>query len=243
MLNPRAEPQKALSKVEVFELVAGGILEDYTGKLVEQHGIGFEPNDEFTRGLRDVGAGERLLKLLLAARPGSPAARELSNTKQEELLHHLLRGTGERGKKSYPEAEREFRAALQLDSESWALHFVLGNLLAQQSQWGAATPEYRAALRLNADYAVAHLALGMAFGNQGDNKEARADFQEATRLAPDNLSAHFNLGIALEQTGDVEGAMAEYRRALTLKPDFAPAHINLGGQAGPNLILSAEEEG
>lgn len=68
----------------------------------------------------------------------------------------------------YPEAEQEFRVALQLDPDNASLHSALGYVLHEQKAWDRAAAEYRTAIRLQPDVAWAHAVLGVALAVKGE---------------------------------------------------------------------------
>jgi Flp pilus assembly protein TadD len=147
--------------------------------------------------------------------------------KVRALVDHTKRG-GDLSKKGlHLEAEREYRAALQLDPESDYLHFCLGYVLSKQKRSDEAIAEYLEAIRLKPDDGPAHHNVGLLLVERGDVDGGIAELREAVRLMPDDAQAHHKLGVALVRKGDLDSAIAECRRAIDLKPG-AGVYTTLG---------------
>jgi len=145
-----------------------------------------------------------------------------------EAARHQAAASDFESKQLYSQAEEEYRAALQLDSNNGALQSALGHVLLAERKWDEAISALRGATSLQPDDAVAHNNLGVALQTVGNVTEAIPEFREAIRLQPDYLEAHSNLGHALEKQNDLSGSITEYREVLRLKPDDAEAHFHLG---------------
>ncbi len=127
-----------------------------------------------------------------------------------------------------PQAEQEYRAALELAPQDAALRFALGNTLVQERKWDEAMVAYREALRLKPDDPEIHNNLAVCLQATGNVSSAIPEYREALRLKPDYIEAQVNLGDAYQQERDLDGAMAEYRQALSLKPQDADILYRLG---------------
>lgn len=130
------------------------------------------------------------------------------------------------------EAERAYRAALDLDNlhvESW---IGLGELLSAQHRWLDAAECYRRAAELFPDQAALFNGLGVALKNAGRTDEAIAAFERAIRLDPSDYQAHGNLGVAWAIKGNTAVAEQELRAALALNPRHWDAWNALGALYG-----------
>ncbi len=145
-----------------------------------------------------------------------------------EAARHQAAASDFESKQLYSQAEEEYRAAVQLDSNNGALQSALGHVLLAERKWDEAISALRGATSLQPDDAVAHNNLGVALQTVGNVTEAIPEFREAIRVQPDYLEAHSNLGHALEKQNDLSGSITEYREVLRLKPDDAEAHFHLG---------------
>jgi len=146
----------------------------------------------------------------------------------DEVGRHQGAASDLERKQQYPQAEQEYRAALQLDSNNASLQAALGHVLLQERKWDEAISTLRGAISSQPDDAVAHNNLGVALQTVGNVADAVPEFREAIRLQPDYLEAHSNLGHALEKQNDLIGSITEYREVLRLKPDDAEGHFHLG---------------
>ncbi len=227
--------QELLDKVQLLALLAGGVESERVARSVEQRGIDFEPTEGYLQTLRAAGADEDLLKAVRAAKQVKAPGAEPTTRTKEAVIEHLGRGAELRQKKSYLQAEQEFRAALDLEPGNSVVHFALGNALTQQKKGDGAISEYREAVRLQPDYVEAHYNLGCALYQKHDLDGAIAEYREVVRLEPGFAQAHNNLGCALYEKHDLDGAIAEVRKAVHLNPGNAQAH--------KNLALALEQKG
>jgi serine/threonine-protein kinase len=152
----------------------------------------------------------------------------LTHRPSEMLAEHRSNAEDLASRKLYPEAEQEYRAALQYDADSAPLKAALADVLIQQKKWDEGISMLREVISARPDDALAHNNLGVALQTEGNVPDAIPEYREALRLKPDYLEAHQNLGGALEKQNDLTGSMAEYREVLRLRPDDAEAHYHIG---------------
>ncbi len=146
----------------------------------------------------------------------------------EQIARHRAAAADFESQKLYPQAEKEYRAAAELDSNDATLRSALGNVLIQEKKWDEGIATLREAVSLRPEDAVAHNNLGVALQTVGNIPDAVTEYREALRLKPDYAEAHQNLGDALQKQNDLAGAIAEYRLVLQSKPDDPEAHFHLG---------------
>jgi len=224
-----ASAKKPLTQVQVFALLAGQVPSHRVTMLVQERGIDFEPTDNYLQEVRLAGGEDELISALKSAKiTKPPGADSTFQARQAQIRRHMARGAELAKKGRYAEAEPEYRAALQLDSQNDDVYVSLAYVLLQQRKWGDAASAAREALRLNPSNDTAHSNLGAALGNKGDWNGYIAEEREALRLNPENDAAHINLGLALGDKGDWDGDIAEEREALRLNPNNDTAHNNLG---------------
>ena len=126
------------------------------------------------------------------------------------------------------EAERSYRAVLQIDQSNFDCLQNLGLLLAQQGRFDEAAGLLRAAIRQDPLSAEAHNNLGNVLAITKRHDEAVASYRSAIALNGDQAQAHGNLGNVLALLGRYDQAVASYRNAIALKPDYAEACNNIG---------------
>lgn len=126
------------------------------------------------------------------------------------------------------DAERGYRATLEVDpAHVDALH-LLGVLRHQQGQHEEAADLVRRAADLRPQDAALQLNLGNALKALGRLDQAIERFRNALTLAPTFPMAHYNLGNAYALAGRHEDAVDAFEKSLRLQPMDASSHVNLG---------------
>jgi len=184
-----------------------------------------EPIPQETGGSSYLG---RAVLVILAAAIMGGFWYHSTHRPEAQIARHQAAAADFESKQLYPQAEQEYRAALQLDANNASLQAALGHTLLEEKKWDEAISTLRAATALQPDDAVAHNNLGVALQTAGNVAEAIPEFREAIRLKADYLEAHSNLGHALEKQNDLIGAIVEFREVMRIKPDDAEAHFHLG---------------
>jgi tetratricopeptide (TPR) repeat protein len=111
-------------------------------------------------------------------------------------------------------AIRNYRTALETDSDSVATRINLGNALRSKGDLDAATEAYQSALDREPRNANAHNSLGTVLRARGDVDEAILRYRYAITLDPDFYLAHYNLANALQSKGEFKEAVVHYFEAL-----------------------------
>jgi tetratricopeptide (TPR) repeat protein len=126
------------------------------------------------------------------------------------------------------EAERVYRAILQIDGKHVdALHY-LGVVCNQRGRPAEAEPLLRQAIAIDPQSSAAHNDLGIALAALGRQEDAIAEYQRAVAAKPGFHQAYNNLGTALLALGRPEEAAANFEKALTFDPKAPEVHDNLG---------------
>ena len=116
------------------------------------------------------------------------------------------------------DAEREFRALLQLTPGYAAAHERLGDTLNNQGRLDEAAAEYALYLRAVPNDFDALTKMGSALSRSGRHDNATRALSSAVSLQPDNATAHANLANAFLNKQDFPAAEREARRAVALNP-------------------------
>ncbi len=120
----------------------------------------------------------------------------------------------------FPESEREFRRAIELNPNYATAHHWLGNsLLVTLGRFDEAVKEGRRAMELDPLSLIINADLGSTLLVARRYDEAIAQLQRTLKLDSNFAYAHWNLGEALYLKGDLPGAIAEYQRADALDDD------------------------
>jgi tetratricopeptide (TPR) repeat protein len=108
-------------------------------------------------------------------------------------------------------AMTEFQKATELNPESAAAFFNLGEVYMQSHRYGDAIKPLKQALTLHGEFPGIHESLGFALLSQGFAAEAVPQFQAA--------NSREGLGIAQLETGDLADAVSNLEAALAAHPD------------------------
>ncbi len=142
----------------------------------------------------------------------------------------------------YPQAEREFRAALALDPRAAAAHAGLGVLYDLTRRPAEAEPAHRAAIALAPRYAPFWNNLGFSLLVVDRADEACAALEQALALDPSLAVAYNNLGFAHGRKRDYIAAERAFRAAGTeahTRMNLSIAHAR-NGDATTAARLRAE---
>lgn len=129
-----------------------------------------------------------------------------------------------------PQAESEFRAALQQRPNIPGIHLELGLVYAGSAQWAKAEEEFRAETKLQPGNAEATYRLGAALLQQGKAHEAREELTRADRLRPDMPEILYSIGKAASLEGDAAAAEKAWLHLLRIEKNTslaAQAHFGL----------------
>lgn len=143
----------------------------------------------------------------------------------------------------YREAERETKAALDVNPDLAYSHELLGRIYAWSGREERAIKEYRSALEIDPGFASAYGDLGIIYADRGDYRSAIREFKKAIRYGRAEEEPHFNLGVLYVRMGKYDEAIFELRKALRINPRHPRAHGSLGDvYFGRRLFDSAIEE-
>ncbi len=129
-----------------------------------------------------------------------------------------------------PQAEAEFRSALQKRPDIPGLHLELGLVYAGAAQWPKAEEEFRGEAKLQPGDAEAHYRLGSALLQQGKIPEAREELGRSNQLKPDMPETLYSIGKAASLDNDSKSAEAAWSRQIEIEKDSplaAQAHFGL----------------
>jgi tetratricopeptide (TPR) repeat protein len=111
-------------------------------------------------------------------------------------------------------AIRNYRIALETDSESVRTRISLGNSLRSAGELDAAIEMLESALEREPRNANAHNSLGAVLREKGELETAILRYRFAVKLDPDFYLGHYNLANALQAQGKFEEAIVHYVKAL-----------------------------
>jgi len=126
------------------------------------------------------------------------------------------------------EAERLYRAVLQVDTGHQGSLHNLATISTQRGQAGEAEALMLQALARQPGSTTALFGLGNALQALGRFEEAKTCFERALAINPNLPEAEHNCGNALLSLGRHGEAVERYRRAMALRPGYAEAHYHTG---------------
>ncbi len=218
-----------LNQVQVFAQLGAESPVQRITMLVKDRGIDFTVKDDYLQEVRLAGGDDELVAALKKAKVIPPMTDDpAGQTRQTEVRQHVARGAEFKLKGLYPDAEKEFRAALTLGTPDPDVYLSLASVLGREKKWDDDVTAARESLRLNPENVMAHIVLGLALAGQGDWDGAVAEDREALRMNSKDDYAHAYLGTALGGKHDWDGEIAEERKALDLNPNNDFARANLG---------------
>jgi Tfp pilus assembly protein PilF len=124
-------------------------------------------------------------------------------------------------------SETVWERVLQIDSNSYAAHNNLGNVLSERGESELAIRHFRRSIELNPKYPGPYNNLGFELAGEGELDQAIAMYREAIKVEPQFADAETNLGNALAMKGDYAAAIAHYRRSAEIAPERAGNQFNL----------------
>jgi len=204
-----------------------GIAEIQTGQLPEavanlRAALAAHPNDPdllYYLGRASGLLSKQSVDTLLAAYPDSARAHQ-AMAENYFVLRRM------------PDAEKEYREALQLRPGLPEAHLALGEVYAGAFQWAKAEEEFRIQAKLQPGNAEAAYRLGEALLEQGKAHEARTELLRADRLMPEMPETLYSLGKAASLEGDAAAAEKAWTKLLSIEKQSslaAQAHFGLAG--------------
>ncbi|MCP3677917.1 MAG: tetratricopeptide repeat protein [Deltaproteobacteria bacterium] len=118
-------------------------------------------------------------------------------------------------------AEREYKAALEVEPESMASYFGLGNLYLKRGKYRQAKGIFTKALEINPSSGSIHNNLSWAWLEMGDLDRAEQHVQRALELDPSRRYIYLDtLGVINTGKGEFDKAEVSFLEALNLLPVY-----------------------
>jgi TolB-like protein len=142
------------------------------------------------------------------------AIKSLTIDNELAEAHAALAYTTFRGDWKWPEAEKEFKLAINLKDNYASVHQWYANYLAAQGRFDEAIKETHRTQEIDKASLIinAHLGLVYYFGHRFD--EAIAECQKTIKLDPAFFVARRYLGLSYAQKGMYKEAVAEFEKAV-----------------------------
>ena len=167
----------------------------------------------------------RLLFAETLARQGKlrPAEEQLLIAKQltpNESGIHVNLGQIYAAEKKWPDAQKEFGLALDLNPHNITALERLTSLLMARNQAAQALARVQQFVAANPTDANGHVIQGAVNFQSKNYSIAQAEFERAIQLDPNNLQAYLMLGKLFQAQGQTDLAIARFQKALDLQPKF-----------------------
>jgi tetratricopeptide (TPR) repeat protein len=150
-----------------------------------------------------------------------------SRDPQQEAKTHFQKGEGHLKAGKLPEAEVEFKAALQNDPRMGAAYFQLGEIYHRQENPAAFEAYIRASDLLPND-ATAHIKAANYLIAGGRYEDGRTTALKAVKLDPKNIEALILVGNASAGLNELDNAIQQLQAAQKLDASDPRVYTNLG---------------
>jgi tetratricopeptide (TPR) repeat protein len=124
-------------------------------------------------------------------------------------------------------AEKQLRAAVQINPKEPNVHFGLGYLLWKQSRWSDAAQEFQLELDNNPEHQISRIYLADVWIRQGEFARAQPALEDLVSADQSEPLVHRDLGIIYANAGRYDDAMREFRLAIKIDPDNAETHLEV----------------
>lgn len=141
--------------------------------------------------------------------------------------HHVARGVGLINTQKYPEANEQFRLAVEIDPANITARMNLGSTFVLLRKYDEARAQFEEILRRSPDYAKAHQSLGMLAAQLEKDETAIKHFRAGLKVDKNLADANLALGDALMRLKKYSEAEAAYRRQMELTPRNPSPHMKL----------------
>ncbi len=162
------------------------------------------------------------------ARAAASFARQASEADPRNAEAHRMLGDAALLSGQDAEAEREFTAAIVLESSNARAEYGMGVVAERQKKWNTAASHYRRALELGPKNVAPARGLGRSMSELGDKSAARIAFGRAIEIDPASGEARNDFGVFLFRSDELDRALEELIEAVRLDAASATYHENLG---------------
>ena len=176
-------------------------------------------------------------------RAAASYAKQASEADPRNPEAHRLAGEAALLANQEGEAEREFTAAIGLDSQNAKAQLGLGRVTEAQKKWNTSASHYRRALELDPSSVSAARGLGRSMSALGDKSAARLAFGRAIEIDPISAPARNDFGVFLYRSDELDKSVEELIEAVRLDGSHPTYHENLGrAYRKKGMLKEAERE-
>jgi len=147
-------------------------------------------------------------------------ADDVAELLKQAIAHHIAR--------QLANAERAYRAILQVQPDHAHVHYLLGHLLYETGRLQESVQHQQRAAQFRPGVFEYRFELAQMYAEARRTDDAITAYQAALALRPDAVEVLQLLGNALQDAGRFDDAVNVYHRAIALRPDIPELHNNLG---------------
>ena len=151
-------------------------------------------------------------------RAASSFAKQAAEADPRNAEAHRILGDAALASGQNADAEREFTAAIVLESGNAKAELGLGVVSEREKKWNTAASHYRRALDFDPKSVEAARGLGRSMSEIDDKSAARLAFGRAIEIDPTSALARNDLGVFLYRGDDLDRAIEALIEAVRLEP-------------------------
>ncbi len=197
-----ATPQdnkRALTKVQIIELLNGSVPSTRVAELIHQNGIDFDPDDDYYASVRAAGGEQVVINALKDAAAARPALDNAAKAKQFIKAANTLMDIGD-----VDGALALYHEAIKANPNDGEAHRMLGMALGENKDWQGDINEQRAAILIDPNDAAAQAELKAA---RAALAKANTAAQSGTIVVRTSAGAEVYLDAARRGVTDANGAL------------------------------------
>ena len=120
----------------------------------------------------------------------------------------------------FTESIKQFKKAININSNISEAHYNLGNALSRIEKYSEAIDSYYKAIKIKSDYEKAYNNLGIVFAKINKIDQSIYCYNKSIKIKPNYADPYFNLGIAQNKIGKINEAIENFKKANEVKPDY-----------------------
>jgi len=140
---------------------------------------------------------------------------------------HMCLGLIYEGTGKYPEAEQEYRRAIDLEPTSYAAYVGLASAFEHEGNVADAERTYQRAISFRPQDWFGYNNIGNFYYRHADYDKAIANFKMVTQLAPESFAGYVNLAAVYNDTGRYQDSLEPLKKSIAIRPSFY-AYTNRG---------------
>jgi tetratricopeptide (TPR) repeat protein len=196
-----------------------GLAYESSGKMQEAI---FQFNQTLANNPKDADALYQLARIYKNA--SLEAIERLQTLDPDSFQLHVLQGELDSDSEKYPEAIKQYEAALAKQPEATGIHFAIGVAYWAQYEIAPAKQEFLQALKENPNDALTNLYLGDIAVRDREYEAALGYLKVAEQGQADPFRVHLLLGKCYRDQREFEKAKLEFRAAINTNPAVPEAH-------------------